>query len=170
MRNKHVLTIVAIPFILLCLLIVRAEHHLATGTQWNIEMTGYDPRDILRGHYLRFRLAYDWQGEENTCQTGRTCCLCLTDTGNKAPKVHKTSCSIAKAQCDSFIQSDYETSLNRFYIPENEARRAEKLVQNARAENNAYLTISVNKRGEPRIVDLLVGEQSINEILDLPEQ
>ncbi|MBL1319894.1 MAG: GDYXXLXY domain-containing protein [Methylophaga sp.] len=45
-----------IPFILLCLLIARAEYHLSVGTQWDTAITGYAPRDLLRGHYLRFRL------------------------------------------------------------------------------------------------------------------
>lgn len=28
------------------------------GTEWDVEVQGYDPRDLLRGHYVEF--TYDW--------------------------------------------------------------------------------------------------------------
>lgn len=30
----------------------------AQGVEWDVPVTGYDPRDLLRGHYVRFR--YIW--------------------------------------------------------------------------------------------------------------
>jgi len=36
-----------IPFILLCLLIARAQYHLNGGVQWDFAITGYGPRDLL---------------------------------------------------------------------------------------------------------------------------
>jgi GDYXXLXY protein len=32
------------------------------GTEWEVPIQGYDPRDYLRGHYVEFR--YDWPGIE----------------------------------------------------------------------------------------------------------
>ncbi len=32
------------------------------GTQWEVPIEGYDPRDYLRGHYVEF--SYDWPGLE----------------------------------------------------------------------------------------------------------
>lgn len=168
MKNKQVLIAVAIPFILLCLLIARAEYHIRSGEQWNFAITGYDPRDLLRGHYLRFRLAYDWDTKKNSCNYGQPCCMCLTRTEAKAPKVHQTNCDTAKTQCDGFMLSTHQNTLNRFYISETEARRAEDILRQARRDNSAYLTVSINKKGEPRIVDLLIGEQPINDILKQP--
>lgn len=165
MKNKLVLCAISIPFILLCLLIVRAEYHIRNAEQWTFEVTGYDPRDLLRGHYLQFRLDYDWDTTQNSCSDQKKCCLCLTKTDSKIPKVHKTSCETAKTQCDGFMLSKHQNSLNRFYISENEARRAEKLLQQARSENNAFLKVSINAKGEPKIADLLIGDQPINELL-----
>lgn len=31
-----------------------------SGTEWEVPIQGYDPRDYLRGHYVEFR--YDWPG------------------------------------------------------------------------------------------------------------
>ena len=170
MKNKQVLIAVAIPFILLSLLIIRAEYHIRTGDQWSFEITGYDPRDLLRGHYLQFRLAYDWDSGKDTCNSGQDCCLCLTDTEKKMPKVHKTNCEIAKTQCDGYMLSEHQSSLNRFYIAESEAKRAEDILRQARVDNNAFLSVSINARGEPKIIDLLIGEKPISELLKVPSK
>jgi hypothetical protein len=37
---------------------VRAQQ----GTEWDVPIAGYDPRDLLRGHYVIFN--YDWPGLE----------------------------------------------------------------------------------------------------------
>ena len=165
MINKKLLLTVMIPFILLCLLIARAEYHLSTGTQWDFAITGYDPRDLFRGHYLRFRVAYDWQESQNKCNGRTGCSYCLTDVGKQAPKVHIANSHIAK-QCDGFMQyDDLEEPLNRFYIAETQARLAEDLLRQARIDNTAYLRLSINKNGAPRIVDLLIEGQSLEQLL-----
>lgn len=165
MINKKLLLTVMIPFILLCLLIARAEYHLSIGAQWDFAITGYDPRDLLRGHYLRFRLAYDWQEPQNKCSDGVGCSYCFTDVGNQAPKVQIVDSHIAK-QCDGFMQyDDLQQPLNRFYIAETQAKLAENLLRQARIDNTAYLRLSINKKGAPRIVDLLIDGQSLNQLL-----
>jgi uncharacterized membrane-anchored protein len=165
MINKKLLMIVMIPFVLLCLLISRAEYHINTGTQWDFAITGYDPRDLLRGHYLRFRVAYDWQGEKEVCNSNKGCSYCLTDIGKQAPKVHIIDTHLAK-QCDGFMQyDDLQEPLNRFYIPETQARLAEDLLRQARIDNTAYLRLSINKDGAPRIVDLLIDGRPLGELL-----
>ena len=30
------------------------------GTDWLVPIAGYDPRDLLRGHYIQY--SYDWPG------------------------------------------------------------------------------------------------------------
>ncbi|MFK5951291.1 MAG: GDYXXLXY domain-containing protein [Methylococcales bacterium] len=156
MINKKLFLIVMLPFILLCLLIARAEFHLSRGTQWDFAITGYDPRDLLRGHYLRFRLAYDWKTPQNKCSSKQNCSFCLTEVGKQAPKVQKLDTPLAK-QCDGFMQyDDRQELLNRFYIAENNAKLAENLLRQARLDNTAYLRVSINKEGVPHIVDLLI--------------
>ncbi len=163
--NNKILMAVALPFILLCFLIARAEYHIKTGEQWNIHITGYDPRDLLRGHYLRFNLAYDWENTAHTCDSEAACCLCLMSTDSQTPKVNKMRCDEAKTQCDSFIAPEYERSLHRFYIAETDGKRAEDILSEAQANKNAFIALSINKNGEPRIRDLLIGDRPIGDLL-----
>lgn len=171
MINKKLLLIVMIPFILLCLLIARAEYHLSTGAQWDFAITGYDPRDLLRGHYLQFRVIYDWQEPQNECSGRTSCFYCLTDVNEQAPKVQIVDAHTAK-QCDGFMQyDDLQEPLNRFYIAETQAKLAEDILRQARLDNTAYLRLSINKDGVPRIVDLLIDGWPLEELLkEAPEE
>jgi len=170
MNNKKLFIIVMIPFILLSLLIARAEYHLSTGTQWDFAVTGYDPRDLLRGHYLRFKLSYDWQKIHNECSGTKGCSYCLTDIGKQVPKVQITDTPVAK-QCDGFMQyDDLEEPLDRFYIPETQARLAEDLLRQAGQNSTAYLRLSINKKGTPHIVDLFIDGQSLNQLLKIAQK
>lgn len=170
MKNKKVLFAVALPFVVLCLLIVRAEYHIRQGEQWSFELQGYDPRDLLRGHYLRLRVSYDMDRGASACKAGEECCLCLNKTEARVPKVHETSCAVAKAQCDGFMLSSSRNSLSRYYIPETEARRAEKILAEAGSKRAAFLNVSINDQGEPAITDLIIGNQSLNDLLKQPEK
>ena len=152
----------------MCLLIVRAEYHIKNSDEWNFKITGYDPRDLLRGHYLRFRIAYNWDKNNNSC-TGSSCCLCLTETEDVTPLVHKTSCEVVKTSCDGYVLSEHQNSLTRFYIPETEASRAEDILREAQTNDNAFIKTAINANGEPKILDLMIGEKSLNEILEGPK-
>lgn len=67
----------ALPVVVLGLMIGLHQQALSTATDWRIPISGYDPRDPLRGHYLRF--AYDWQvqGDAALCTSSTGCILCL---------------------------------------------------------------------------------------------
>ena len=67
------------------------------------------------------------------------------------------------------MQSKYQTTLKRFYIAEAEATRAEKILQQAQINNNALLTVSINKKGEAKIVDLLIDGKPIADLLKIPD-
>lgn len=163
--DKKLLLAILIPFVLLCLLIGRAEYHLSQGEEWKFEVTGYDPRDLLRGHYLRFNLAYDWEDSPGSCDDPADCCLCLTDAGQLVPTVKRTSCSIAKTQCDGFMLSEFERSLNRYYIPESQAQQAETILREARVDNQAFLSVVISASGEPAISDMIINGEPLMELL-----
>lgn len=164
MMHKKTLVAVLVPFVLLCLLIIRAEITLSKGQEWQFQVQGYDPRDLLRGHYLRFRVDYNWE-TSNMCSDANDCCLCLTDTGALVPKVKRVSCEIAKNQCDGYMRSEFENSLNRYYIAENQAARAEQILREAQADNAAFITLSINRKGEPLIKDMILHGESLENLI-----
>ncbi len=171
MMNKKILVAVLIPFLLLSLFIIQSEFHIRQGNEWKFHVQGYDPRDLLRGHYLRFNLRYNWVEGYHQCENTNDCCLCLSDIGEIAPMVRKTSCKVAQNQCDGFIRGEFERSLNRYYIPENYAKQAEQILRDARFDNEAFLSVSINSQGKPLITDMIIHGESLNELIkQLPEE
>jgi len=54
------LAAVVAPILGLAALWGLSERTYHQGTEWEVPIEGYDPRDFLRGHYVEF--AYDWPG------------------------------------------------------------------------------------------------------------
>lgn len=74
--NRRLILIAALALPLLGLgavwLQTEAESH--KGTEWDVPVRGYDPRDLLRGHYVQFQ--YDWPGPDaESGRAWRTLCL-----------------------------------------------------------------------------------------------
>ena len=56
-RGLHLLVVI-LPVLGLAGLWGWSDHLSRQGTDWEVEIQGYDPRDLLRGHYVQF--SYDW--------------------------------------------------------------------------------------------------------------
>ena len=71
---------VILPIALLVVMIGRAEWQLEHSQTWHFAIRGYDPRDLLRGHYLRFNLAVQATGTSEACGiSDPDCCYCLSE-------------------------------------------------------------------------------------------
>lgn len=78
MRGQRYWLLLALllPLLVLGGNILRHQFNLAGAAEWRIPVSGYDPRDPLRGHFIRF--SYDWtlRGDGSACGDGQ-CELCL---------------------------------------------------------------------------------------------
>lgn len=54
----RLVTLALIPLVGLGMLWGWSDHLSRQGTDWEVEIAGYDPRDLLRGHYVEF--TYEW--------------------------------------------------------------------------------------------------------------
>lgn len=127
----------------------------ADAVEWRIPITGYDPRDLLAGHYARFR--YNWR-VEGSCPAGN-CVFCLEDRGGGGIIAHVEP---ANAQCPARVdprqsgmnviwppagsRSERASASGRIFIDEREAARITKLL---RERNGAIL---VARLGRDRLI------------------
>ena len=56
----------AVPVLGLLSLVIQAELGSRFGAPWEIAIRGHDPRDILRGQYLRYRFDFE-RGARDKC-------------------------------------------------------------------------------------------------------
>lgn len=83
----------ALPLLGLGALWVHSDLTYNTGTDWEVPIEGYDPRDYLRGHYVEF--SYDWPGieERGVAPSGMFC------LEGKAPDIARVTTHSASAAC-----------------------------------------------------------------------
>lgn len=131
-----------VPTVVLVANYAREEAYLKTLPDVVIPISGYDPRDVLRGHYLAFR--YDWpldkfvrhdechySGQKNSTP----CALCIRRTDDATIRVQVTQHPEA-TRCDAVLPdviyepgdeyeesrrphfADWSRNQRRFYVPE----------------------------------------------------
>ncbi|MCX9147510.1 GDYXXLXY domain-containing protein [Erythrobacter sp. WG] len=72
----------------------------ARGTEWEVPIAGYDPRDFLRGHYVEF--TYDWPGLASEGFPGPQA-LCLEGA---APRLDRVRTLVEGARCAHPLRAD----------------------------------------------------------------
>jgi uncharacterized membrane-anchored protein len=162
---------VVIPMLGLLVLVARAEVLLRSGTSFRVAIEGYDPRDLLRGHYLQYRFRFDWQGE-STC--GRvaggfpdgldpSCCLCLSSDvdSSRLARARQVSCDQVSV-CDGWLQGGSVNPPLRYFVPERQASALEDALRG----REAALTVTCGPGGQPAIGDLYLDGQPWREVID----
>ncbi|MBQ4084714.1 MAG: GDYXXLXY domain-containing protein [Alphaproteobacteria bacterium] len=114
MNKKFLILALSFPFIALIVWTISLYIQQSTGTEIKVAIMGYDPRDLLSGHYIRYTI--DWKKTD-----------CSQFPNGICPKEEFCKQSRFGNQC-------------RFYIPE---RHAEKLDRLFRRRNNTTMIFEV---------------------------
>ena len=120
---KYTIAAVLVPILALLGWVTTLQLGISNAKIIRIPVEGYDPRDLLSGHYLRYKLKL---GDFEPCTESITeACVCFevtSDNVNYAPN-WKGSCNAKPAACKTFISgncqhSRFVTGLEQFYISE----------------------------------------------------
>lgn len=85
--TRSTIRLLALILPLLGLALTWAYSHVRAqqGTEWDVPVRGYDPRDLLRGHYIVY--SYDWPGLDPKLDPASAGELCLMGS---APRIVRT--------------------------------------------------------------------------------
>jgi len=142
--------------------IARAELHGASAKRYRFDITGYDPRDLLQGHYLQYRLALGEAGAASPCNDDDpACALCLQSIGSGVPPaLRRVSLSSEAPSCSSILRTEFLERLSRFYIPEARAAELTEKLRVSAQNGRAQLIVAVDSSGVPSAEALwLDGEE-----------
>ena len=142
-----------IPILIVLGAVVKSEYQLYAGETWKFKISGYDPRDLLRGHYITDQVDFDWEENKGECIDKSDCCLCLKRKKDfiDLAKVSKMSCPVAVDRCDGMIREEHLSKLRKFFVPEHLGKPLEEIIRN----NTAEILVAVNE-GFPSVKDLLI--------------
>lgn len=172
-----------LPALGIAALVVQAEIAVRSGQVFRIPIRGYDPRDLMHGHYLRYQFDFNWQGDDSctpeldktlssgtdgtVTREGRLspeCCLCLSDaqTANLGPAVRQIHCnSDERADCTAWIRSKDVMPPSRYFVPEEHAEELNRRV----TDGPAAIELSVVRGKAPAIRELYLGMRPWREAL-----
>ena len=71
MKMKILAVCFALPFVCLVLWTLHLSWQRSHGTEVKVAVTGYDPRDLLSGHYIQYQI--DWEKTDCSQFPNRTC-------------------------------------------------------------------------------------------------
>jgi hypothetical protein len=166
-----VVAALALPIVALAALIGEQELRFGNAQQVNVPVRGYDPRDLLRGHYITGQFDWDW---ETTPQTDGTGGLCILPADAARPKVRflenwqpgdrAPNCRLVVAgrvASSVFVPAtlDSGTRSVRLYVSETRAPQLEELLR----EHPGALTVdlAVRSDGSAAIMALRVDGQIV---------
>ena len=122
-------------------------------------MEGYDPRSLLSGHFLTYRVLYPSQTKE-ICPTDfrPSVYVCLKTKGVSFKKV---------PYCKPFIKGEcvlgrFKAGIERFYIPEKDAKKLDKKLRERR--HKATVEISVLENGVAQVTNFFFDGVSWKDI------
>lgn len=130
MKTKILAISFALPFICLLLWTLELTWQRSQGTEVIVSVMGYDPRDLLSGHYIQYQI--DWNRTD-----------CSQFPGGNCPKEHFCKEARWGRQC-------------RFYIPEKHARELDDLFRKRNNDTMKFEVIYSYQRGQAAIAKQLL--------------
>ena len=164
--NKTVLALL-VPIVALLGWVASIEYQIATSQKIRIHIEGYDPRDLLAGHYISFSISAADKTpckDQGSISTNAAYCLCYVPSSDGV--FHQPSwgglCDSKPQNCDTFIRgvcnwNRFTVSADRYSFPEYYA----SVLQTLPAESSAF--VSVNKNGGMKVLQLYTKDQTLEE-------
>lgn len=131
------MAMLAIPFVAMLVMIGLNHGNVHGREAFRFDITGYDPRDLLRGHYLIFNYVWPENAEDKTTRRDEMACACINGEED-APVVTFVDCAARAglgASCSRAIAvrrwgGTYQPDepLRRYYIPEQHAVQLEAMM------------------------------------------
>ncbi|MGB3470161.1 MAG: GDYXXLXY domain-containing protein [Erythrobacter sp.] len=151
----RLVAIMLVPLVGLGALWGWSDHLSRQGTDWEVEIEGYDPRDLLRGHYVEF--SYDWPASEADRTAVRPFdpnpqFLCFYGAAPKLDRVRKTDDPAEQSQCEHPARADLSgvygsSSLarGRLYVGQDRAKEIERELRNR--DQRGIVTVRLREDG-----------------------
>jgi hypothetical protein len=166
-RAAFVTMALALPLLALTAMIGQQEWLRSKVTVLNVAVRGFDPRDLLRGHYLTATFNWNWEGLPQTDADGRlpqgALCVSAIDRDRK-PRVRflpgSAGSQAVDGGCllvipgamwasDAFVPATIDSTSGgfRLFVPETRARELERLIR----ERPGALTVDLAARGDGHV-------------------
>lgn len=150
--KKALLLALTFPILALAILTAYRNYVLTFADEVVLPISGYDPRDLLSGHYLIYQIDYGVDGICSGEKTQKSGYVCLSPKGfSYTPPESCTK--LISGVCN---RGRFEAGIEKYFVPEEEAKDLEAQVRS----KSASIVLSIPSSGQAQVKDLLVNGQS----------
>ena len=167
--KKSLIIAFVFPILVLMGMVGINEYYIRTSEERVFPIQGYDPRDLLSGHYLLFSVDYGVNCPSlrkkfyTECPIKAHLCLEPEKTLGLSHKVNKECSLFIKGKCSCWGSNFSAKNDNRYYIPETHAKKLEDLVRNSK--NKREVLLSITKKGHVMVKDIHINGKSIKNFI-----
>ncbi len=152
-QNKKTLIVALIvPILSLIALTSYKKYILAVGYEIVLPISGYDPRDLLSGHYITYRIEY---GISEICSNqyeSRIAYVCLEPNKSVNFSVPLSCTKMIEGECN---YGQFKAGIEKYFVPEDKAKYLESQIRS----KSASIVLSVTRNGRAQVKDLLLDGQ-----------
>ncbi len=168
MKQRSKALVIILPVLVMLGWVLMQERAVVTGTHVRLKIMGFDPRDLLSGHFLQFRIDYQ---NASVCPDNKyeaSQCVCLESPGGVVPARatwvgkcnERPACALwLKGSCD---WRGFDAGIDRFYFPEEYSKQLVTVPPNSSVE------VSIDGAGHGVIMNLFVEGQPLLDYLRKP--
>lgn len=147
----------AIPFAAMIFMIASNEMNFVNNKEYRVEVVGYDPVNILTGHYLTFR--YQWPKDtKNSCTPNDECFACF-----KNETIELVDTTNLEA-CDASLLLDGgqpSITLTKYSISEMEAPVLDQMLRERNGKFEVGLLVYPDHTGQ--IKNLYINDEKLSD-------
>lgn len=159
-KKNTLIVSLLLPFLVLLLYTIYNAVSLSAGTEAILPISGYDPRDLISGHYLAYQVDYPPEVSCGPTQSTdrRISCYCITDWDDSGLVVngyYGEDCE-AEDSCIAYIGGEckhgrFTAGIERYYISESKSIDMDRRLR----DKGAYIRVSIDSSGKAMIKDLI---------------
>lgn len=148
-----------------------SDHLSRQGTEWDVLIIGYDPRDYLRGHYVEY--SYDWPGVDALGRQMEFLCLegeapVITMARQVEDEAELASCTHPVRANPAGVYGRASLERGRLYVGQERAKRLEQGLANR--EQRGIIRIRQRNDGTITPIDIRFRPLTVEEQAERDEQ
>lgn len=157
-RVKRLLLLMAVVDLLVFGGWIAHEHRARTGDRIELPIYGYDPRDLLSGHYVQFHLVAEREAQALGLEPGPVS-VCVE---RGADGQHHVTHVRAPGELCTFLAGTSEPyrvdfGVDRFYVDERRANEVGRVNEGP----STYLVVTIDASGVVHPIELVVDGKSL---------
>jgi uncharacterized membrane-anchored protein len=175
LKNRPLFIALLIPFLALSALTGFKAFKRFAGQEIIIPISGYDPRDILSGHFLTYRLDLvgsvcsndeNYVDRDDKAYGSKTVLLCLELSEKRVTTSTRIRYEQNKENCGQLLKghcqgSRFLADVERFYIPEEYSQQLDSALRKwGDKQHITEILLSVDPSGQAVVKDLLIDKKS----------